>query len=114
MTCKDCKYFQFERTVHLYPNGPPITLGVCSFDERGFGNRTLSIGRCENLLEHGNAYCKGDVLKNQNEVLFVNAITADYYPRQYRVTNNNATTFSISDEELSKYELIFSKGGATE
>ena len=51
-------------------------------------------------------------LKNQDEVLFVTEINENYYPRQYRVTNNKSTTYSISDDELSKYELIFSEEGA--
>ncbi len=112
MECKNCKFFQFERTVYLYTNGPPLTLGICNYDNRGFGNKTLSINYCENFIKHGNLYHKGDVLKNQNEVLFISDITEDYYPRQYRVTNNRKTTFSISDDELSKYELVFSEGGA--
>ena len=114
MECKYCKYFQFERDVYLYANGPRLTLGACIYDNREFGNKTLSISGCKNFVKHGALYQKGDVLKSQNEVLFITAINEDYYPRQYRVTNNRDTTFSIGDDELSKYyyELIFSEGGA--
>ena len=110
MACKDCKYFQFEREVFLYKNGPAITLGICKYGNRGFGNKTLSINYCENLIKHETLYKKGDVLKNQDEVVFISEITKDYYPRQYRATSNNFSTFSVSGEELSKYELIFSEG----
>ena len=56
---------------------------------------------------------KGDVLKSQNEVLFITAIN-----RRLLSQDNTGsqiirdTTFSIGDDELSKYELIFSEGGA--
>lgn len=112
MECKYCKYYNYERDIYFYTNGPKLTLGTCNYDNRSFGNKTLSINSCENFDKRDNLYHKGDVFKKQDEVLFIVGIYEDYYPRQYRVTNNKSTTYSISDEELSKYELIFSEEGA--
>ena len=103
MKCKHCKYFSYERNIQFYSNSPVITLGTCSFGGRAFGNKTMSISEsCQNFVKREQRYQVRDVLINKSKVLFVQAIQEDYYPRQYRVTDNKLSTYSMSEEELGK------------
>ena len=71
MKCKYCKYYNYERDIYFYTNGPQLTLGTCNYDNRGFGNKTTSINYCENFDKRNNLYKIGDVFQNQNKVLFI-------------------------------------------
>lgn len=103
MKCKQCKYFSYERNIQFYSNSPVITLGTCSFGGRDFGNKTMSISEsCKNFVCHGQKYQPRDVFQNKSKVLFITDIQEDYYPRQYRVTDNKLSTYSMSEEELDK------------
>ena len=103
MKCKYCEHFRFEREIQLYSNSPIITLGTCGYDSRDFGNKTMSISEsCQNFVEHGHKYQVRDVLVNKNKVLFIHHTQEDYYPTQYRVTDNTSSTYSMSEEDFEK------------
>lgn len=112
MKCKYCKYFGFERDIQVNLNRPVLTLGVCNFDGRDFGNKTTSISEsCKNFVSHGHKYQVCDVLINKSKALFIKDIQEDYYPRQYRVIDNKLSTYSMSEEELDKEGFTLLNGG---
>lgn len=109
--CKYCSHFKFERTMYLYTNSPPITQGRCTYDGRDYGNMTLSITTaCKNFFRNKHCFRKGDVLKGDKDVVFVEDICDDYYPRCYRVYNNKNSTWSASAEELFDGYVLIMRG----
>ena len=81
MECKYCKYYNYERDIYFYTNGPRLTLGTCNYDNRGFGNKTTSINYCENFAKRSNLYHKGDVLKKPRKRSIIYKLNKyeDYY-----------------------------------
>lgn len=108
--CRDCIYFRYEREIYFHTNSPSLTIGECMKDRRDFGNKTYCLSEsCEHFIHNEEIYRVGDVLTDGKVYLFVTGIFKDYYPRIYRVTNNNQTTFSASAAELNEYELVARK-----
>lgn len=108
--CRDCIYFRYEREIYFYTNSPSLTIGECLKDGRDFGNKTYCLSEaCEHFIHNEEIYKVGDVLTDGKVYLFVTGIFKDYYPRIYRVTNNNQTAFSASAAELNEYELVARK-----
>ena len=119
MECRYCRFYEYDRRIEACHSHGEVQIGRCLKNERACGNLTLSNWQgCEEWERRDPKYEKGQVFvgeqtwyvnseeRVEKRALCIITIRPEYAPNIYRVRDNRQSEYSMSEEDLDRYEII--------